>query len=602
MGNLKSREVTPLLLLENLLQDIYEQAPPGLLAKTWQVDLARDIAAVRRRFASEGEGFFTKQLPALNKWVLAYCEGLPPCTLPFAMKASGFPRFLGGLTASLSTDDEVGSHADFWYVVKAFRQVGQLFYKAASDPTPEQVVRAEERYVNVEQEIRAWDSLGPTRFQSGVFATARALVHRVLGDYSHDRFVHHVPRHGPGAVSERLRGNEKYGRHCDARLAVAFPPSRFSVTRGFVGSGAAPLDFSVKASRLCLVPKDSRGPRMICAEPVMHQWHQQYLLRCLEEVIPRGTNGRVQFSDQEKNGTLALQASSDLSLATLDMSDASDRIPASLVAYLLPPSWWAVISACRTQATVLPSGRLLHLAKFASMGSAVCFPIEALVFWSLIVAMTGASRASEQTTYVFGDDIILPKPAARHVIDLMHRLTTLRFGREKCFIDGRFRESCGVDAYAGEVVTPLRYKCQISSRLGRYDLIRFGNEAHRFGYWRTAHLIASSVPSQVLTYGWDSGIIGHLSFVPLVPHGAKWSAEHQAFRLRGECEIPVIRVSRFKDASSRLLKALVRREAPSDSAWPLPSGGMEADRVVFPRETKIFRRWRSITLPIYRHV
>lgn len=581
MGTLKSQGVTPLRLLETLIKDFYEQAPLASRSQRWEQDARRDIATVRRRYHHEGQAFLTVQLPLLSKWILAVCEGGPPPSLPFSLKGNGFPKLLGGLTVWSSTDEALHD-VNFHYVVKCFRQIGQLFYKALIPATPTQIEKAEAKYVAIEDEIRLWDTSDWLSANRGIFLAARALVSRVLGDYSHDRFVHHLPKHGPGAVAERLRGNGKYDALVNQRIASAFPPSRFSVTRGSISE--RPQTFSsdkVLSSRLILVPKDSRGPRTICAEPAVHQWHQQYLLKCLEEVIPRGTRGRVQFRDQSKNGSLALASSRSKVMATLDMSDASDRIPASLVRFLLPPSWWAVISACRTQQTVLPSGRTLTLRKFASMGSAVCFPIEALVFWSLCVAMTGASHARELTTYVFGDDIIVNSDVAEHLMSLMHKSTTLRFGRDKCFFRGHFRESCGVDAFNGEVVTPLRWKRPLSTSLPGVDLVRFGNEAHKHGWWRVSELCYNSVDAPVLSFSQDNGIISHLGFVPCIPRGMVWCDRLQTYRLKGYVIDASSEVSRFSSIENRLLRALCKQSEPG-----CVTVACDPERVVFPRDRK----------------
>lgn len=600
MENLKSQGVSPTCLLISLLEDMYEQAPPGLRTPDWRAQLKRDINTVKVRVASEGLGFLTKQLAQLSKWVLQLCEGLPLCSLPFQIGGNGFPRFLGGLTGKLSTENW-GDDPDAYWVVYSFRQVAHLFYKAEATPTADQIRAAEGKYLGIEEEIRDWDAKGSIRFASGVFSTARALVHRVLGEYSHTRFDRHVPRHGPGAVSEGWRGNRKFDVCRDARLAVAFPPGRFSQTLGTITRREQiPSTFSPAYSRLLLVPKDSRGPRSICAEPAWHQWHQQYLLRCLEEVIPRETKGRVQFSDQNVNGRLALLSSSSRAFATLDMSDASDRVPASLVEYLVPPSWWSVLSACRTTHTVLPSGRLLRLRKFASMGSAVCFPIEALVFWALLVASTGSSSAQELTTYVFGDDILVRRSVAVHAMRVIQELTPLRFSREKCFVAGRFRESCGVDAYAGEVVTPLRWKHSMSScSLDKHDVIRFGNESYKHGLWRLAATCAK-VDAPVLSFGACGPAIAHQTAQACIPMGVRWSRARQAFEVKVDVEVGLRQHSGFVSPEGRLMKALIRREACENSLACFPLTGGDAEQVVLPRRTKIHRRWKVLSVPIYR--
>nr|QDH86778.1 MAG: RNA-dependent RNA polymerase [Leviviridae sp.] len=85
---------------------------------------------------------------------------------------------------------------------------------------------------------------------------------------------------------------------------------------------------------------------------------------------------------QEPNQLLAQKGSRDGSLATLDLSEASDRVSLQLVEELLArnPLAKEAILACRSLRASVPGHETITLAKFASMGSALCFPIEAMVF------------------------------------------------------------------------------------------------------------------------------------------------------------------------------------------------------------------------------
>jgi hypothetical protein len=105
------------------------------------------------------------------------------------------------------------------------------------------------------------------------------------------------------------------------------------------------------------------------------------------------------------------------------------------------------------------------------MGSAVTFPVETLVFLAVCLACCATKRGlrvdtrSLQSLYgevaVFGDDLIIPKDTW----DLVHKaLEALGFkvNTSKSFGAGRFRESCGVDAFRGVPVTPAYWKCPVS--------------------------------------------------------------------------------------------------------------------------------------------
>jgi len=113
----------------------------------------------------------------------------------------------------------------------------------------------------------------------------------------------------------------------------------------------------------------------------------------------------------------------------------------------------------------LPRGKHV-LRSFAPMGSAVCFPVESVIFWALAVSSIWNSentldcegrRLIEESVYVFGDDIIIPTKYAQQVMDDL-TLFGLKFGPEKCFTKGPFRESCGCNAFDGERIEPVMIK------------------------------------------------------------------------------------------------------------------------------------------------
>jgi hypothetical protein len=151
-------------------------------------------------------------------------------------------------------------------------------------------------------------------------------------------------------------------------------------------------------AKVVLVPKDSRGPRLISAEPLEYQWIQQGVGRSIVAHLEAHhlTKGRVNFTHQEVNRRLAQESSATLELATLDLKDASDRVSLELVRRVFKntPELVRALEAIRTDATLLPDGRVQSLKKFAPMGSAVCFPVEAFVFWAILTASIPCDKAS----------------------------------------------------------------------------------------------------------------------------------------------------------------------------------------------------------------
>lgn len=255
-----------------------------------------------------------------------------------------------------------------------------------------------------------------------------------------------------------------YGSYCllDTREEIELDDPRHMawarVPFEMGGTTVEGLSDGVPRARIVLVPKDSRGPRVISCEPAEHMYIQQGIMGVMYEHLETRsvTRGFVNFTDQSLNRELARLASMSGKLATLDLKDASDRVSLQLVRRVFPDSWIECLMACRTPATLLPDGRVVELQKFAPMGSSVCFPVEALVFWASAVA-TQLERGLQPEAYVYGDDIIVPSDMAGDCIRNLEGIG-LKVNASKSYVTGPFRESCGGDYYLGSDVTPVRLK------------------------------------------------------------------------------------------------------------------------------------------------
>jgi hypothetical protein len=114
------------------------------------------------------------------------------------------------------------------------------------------------------------------------------------------------------------------------------------------------------------------------------------------------------------------------------------------------------IIATRSDRTLLPDGQLIDLKKFAPMGSALCFPIETIIFAAICRLVTREHGLASDFS-VFGDDIIVPTQCAPDVMTILEELG-FRVNRDKSFYrsDCWFRESCGTEYCDGFDVTPMR--------------------------------------------------------------------------------------------------------------------------------------------------
>jgi hypothetical protein len=261
------------------------------------------------------------------------------------------------------------------------------------------------------------------------------------------------------------------------------------------------VKWETPTSSLEFVPKDSRGPRTICMEPLELQYVQQGLLSTLAPHIEERSRWHINFRDQSINAKFALQGSLDGNYSTVDLSDASDRVSTWLVEKLFPTRIFNALFAARSPQVELPDGRILtSMRKFAPMGSSICFPVESVVFYALAVASLVRTLGLElhiakDLVYVYGDDIII---ASVHPSPIMESFPWfgLKVNDSKSFTTpGLFRESCGCDAVLGERVEPIRLKKLLSSSrwsdiVGHLDL---ETNLFSFGYYRAAAVVAESV-------------------------------------------------------------------------------------------------------------
>jgi len=322
-----------------------------------------------------------------------------------------------------------------------------------------------------------------------------------------------VGKHGPGAVSKLPDTKYKYHfARWSQQLEALFPLDVFArANLSMVEDAEAeyPVTFEAEASRLCSVPKTALGPRLIAAEPLSNQWIQQGVARYLCRRVKRSLLGQViSFDDQTLSGDFALEASATGRHATVDLKSASDKLSCYAVQRLFRAniSLLGMMKACRTifmTSDLDPrKPNLLRLKKFATMGSALTFPIQSVVF-AMISLGVGSFRNPHlslrslcKDVRVFGDDIIVP---VDWVDDLTAVLTALRLevSTTKTFATGNFREACGVDAFRGVNVTPARISSLKRLALTPSEtmaLIDTANNFHMKGMWRVSEFLIRTVP------------------------------------------------------------------------------------------------------------
>lgn len=302
----------------------------------------------------------------------------------------------------------------------------------------------------------------------------------------------------------------------------------------------------------------------------------------------------MNFTDQSVNRSLALKASADMSMATLDLSAASDRVPLDMVRRMLQgvPVLRDALLATRSSRALLPNGVVIPLRKFASMGSATCFPVESMYFFTVV--LSALHRLYEQPVswrsidqmaskiYVYGDDIIVPTHAAETVSQALAAFGC-KVNTAKSFWTGQFRESCGMDAYAGEEVTPTYVRRPApENRAAAGAIISWIETANAFykrGFWQSAHYMKNVVESaigSVPIVREDSDSLGWISFQRGVSFDS-WDRNLQCPSVKGMVVRPIYAPDEL-DGYTAQLKCFLS-SARADQRSPFESLNLQEDHL-----------------------
>lgn len=227
--------------------------------------------------------------------------------------------------------------------------------------------------------------------------------------------------------------------------------------------GALNGDAIVEGSRLTFVPKTREISRTVCTEPTLNMMFQKWVGSFLE--LELKSKFKIDLSIQpERNKALARIGSIDGSLATIDLSSASDSISSNLVRAIFPKHFSDILFQTRSPITVLPNGEKVKLHMISSMGNGFTFPLQTLIFASLVVSCYRTLGIKPEyddhgpTNFaVFGDDIIVRKDAYNFVSECLEDLG-FKLNADKSFNTGHFRESCGSDWYRGHNIRGIYIK------------------------------------------------------------------------------------------------------------------------------------------------
>jgi hypothetical protein len=456
-----------------LVQTMLEQ-----LSLDLDLSVERDLRRIEDRCKHEGLSFLTITLPQLSDALERGIEtGTFTCPNSFSRHGS-LPRFMGGFFKRVFyTDGRLRPDA-CPYVIAGIRQVCRFFKKLKLGCSEKRNRIAVQHFKAVEGELRQMTSQ-VERKDDILDKIAGILWSQVFPELSYLDLVCH---HGPGVTADRYASNQRHRiTKWNHRSELTFPSDlhcypNYGIAAEVGGTGEGTervggveyLELKDEPSvRVVFVPKTQSAPRVIAIEPSHMQYMQQSVKDLCYTVLETHplTRHSIRFTRQDVNQRLAYKASKDRRLATLDLKDASDRVHLHLVQRIFKTSGLLeYLEDARSLHATLPDGTNIVLTKYASMGSALCFPVEAMVFYTLIQSamhiLDGGRPSSRSISRygklidIYGDDIIVPVEYADFVVKYLESYA-LKVNINKSFKASAFRESCGADFYAGVPVNPV---------------------------------------------------------------------------------------------------------------------------------------------------
>lgn len=464
------------------------------------VSTACSKAHIEKRFANEGIGFLGLTLPRFWTWFSASLEDgklKQPIPRFTPAKVADRPALLQELTSivfgpdgSVTVPEDEKALARITKAVELTNTICNSFGKKYEAPLSDQAVddllgdlmlTDKTGVLNID---KVYLDLPPTTQRIMTYARMYLVDlfspfenHEVINGM-HTSLVHDfwkmpvIPRFGPGACAEGFDAYGKYGNLFRLPPLKAIRPlSLWHVCSpsplcpsGIPISVITPreLEYAAGSGRKVkpiVVPKSMGSGRVIIPQENDLMFLQKaYQVNIYDWVESHPlTKGFVNFTDQTINGQLALTSSADRRFATLDLSKASDMVTKGHVGMLFDERMSEMLYLLRNDLITCSVGgkaRVWKMNMHAPMGSALCFPVEALVFWAICkAALDVAMLPGDRSVYVYGDDLLVPNDGYEIVSRALSEVG-FKVNLKKSYTTGHFRESCGVDAYRGVRVDP----------------------------------------------------------------------------------------------------------------------------------------------------
>lgn len=348
----------------------------------------------------------------------------------------------------------------------------------------------------------------------------RDVIHYLLRDLE---FNNPFGKYGPGHVSERYKGPlgkslnftvtprlvRAFGK-TDAHDAIAYAPvwkyDNRPATKRF--------------SRLVFVPKNLKTSRSICIEPNAEMYFQQMILQDFVDYFDDSLSKFIDLRDQSRNKCASLWGSVNGDIDTIDLSSASDLVSMDLVRLIFPRHVLYKLIATRSSLVEVGPKDVRRLKKFAPMGSALCFPIQCIIFLGVnILAAVKWRKGSNDyfssvtvreiedtiksfyddvsdvapvnrlhSPLVYGDDIVVDSKLTATVTQMLSSYGFEVNSSKSYMASCAFRESCGGFYWHGHDITPLQYR--IKAGWNGTPITQFSsacahvNKAYEYSYYR----------------------------------------------------------------------------------------------------------------------
>jgi hypothetical protein len=134
---------------------------------------------------------------------------------------------------------------------------------------------------------------------------------------------------------------------------------------------------------------------------------------------------------------------------------------------VLPEDFYNLLGTLRSRYTMIPGLGHFELDMISTMGNGFTFPLQTMLFSAVVLAAFKLNqevirplfpRGREWGNFgVFGDDIVVP----RVIVDDVFRLLDIlgfTINKDKTFVKGPFRESCGADYFRGRDIRGVYLK------------------------------------------------------------------------------------------------------------------------------------------------